>query len=317
MEVIGKLFKFVKDPIYRFEKLSSMGVLRYMSDEEWTRKYWKFLTGKELNLDNPVGFNEKLQWLKLYDRNPEYVKLVDKYKVREFVKEKVGEQYLIPLLGVWDNVDDIDVCSLPKEFVIKCNHTSGDGIYICRDKNSLNWEWLKKKIKKSMQKDYSRNCREWLYKDVERKIVVEQLMKDVDPTNISGSLIDYKFYCFNGEPKFLYVGIDDTSSGEKGELRLSFLDLDWNEPPFYRGDHRAIPYKICKPSGFDKMIDIARILSKNIPFVRVDLYWINNNIYFSELTFYPGGGHGFFSPEVWENKLGEYIQLPTIRNVNL
>lgn len=305
--------KLINNPNLIWLYLNTAGLLKSITDEKWIRLMWRSQTGKKINLDNPKGFNEKLLWLMLYDRRPEYTTMVDKYLVREYVSQKVGKQYLIPLIGVYDCAEDINFEELPNEFVLKCNHNSGDGMYICKDKLTINIPKVVETLDKAMKKNYYFAHREWPYKNVNPKIVCEKYMVDKDPLNTVGTLVDYKFYCFNGEPKFLYVGVDDISDGEKGELRLSFFDMQWNSPEFYRADHRPIPINVPKPFNFDEMVDVARRLSDQIPFVRVDLYSINGKVYFSELTFYPGAGFGFFSPEEWEDKLGDYIALPSKR----
>ena len=311
---MNNMKQVLSDPVYLFDRLSAHGAMNFLTDELWAKFKWKLMRNENLNLNNPKGFNEKLQWLKLNYRPSSYTNLVDKYKVRDYVQEKIGKEYLIPLLAVWETVNDINIDSLPNDFVIKCNHTSGDGIFVCKDKSEFDLELVKKKIRKCMKKDYSCSAREWVYKNVERKILVEKLMVDNNPSNTTGSLVDYKFYCFNGEPRFLYVGVDDFSTGEKGELRLSFLDLEWKPTPFYRADHKPIQINVNKPAKFDEMLMICRKLAEGMPFVRVDLYWINDEIKFSELTFYPGGGFGFFSPDDWEEKLGDLITLPEPQN---
>ena len=222
----------------------------------------------------------------------------------------IGEEYLVPLLGVWDDPDDIDFDSLPDQFVLKCNHNAGEGMVVCKDKSNLDIPKAKEGLRHALAKNHYNYEREWPYKNVQPRIIGEEFIVDQDPDNTAGTLIDYKFHCFNGEPKFLYVGVDDISEGKKGELRLSFFDLDWNTPPFYRTDHKPLPLAVKKPEKFDEMVEIAGKLSKGIPFVRVDLYYVNQKILFSELTFYPGAGLGFFSPEEWEMKLGDWVKLP-------
>lgn len=302
--------KVVHNPKMIFQYANAYGLLRFLSDERWNKFMWKLKIGKTLNLDNPRGFNEKVIWLKIYDQNPEYIMMVDKYLVREYIAETIGEEYLIPLLGVWENADDIDFDALPDEFVLKCNHNSGEGMCVCKDKSALNVDEVKKNIRKALKRNYYWNAREWSYKYVKPRVICEKFMKDTYTSNLSGTLLDYKFYCFNGEPKFLYVGSNDVSDGYKGEVELSFFDMNWQTPEFYRTDHKPVSFTVEKPSTFDEMVDIARKLSKGIPFIRVDLYCINGKVYFSELTIYPGGGFGLFSPEEWELKIGDWIQLP-------
>lgn len=308
--IINVLKKVARNPRLVIRYLNALGMLNFLSDKTCLMLLWWAETGTRLNLNNPIGFNEKLQWLKVYDHRPEYTKYVDKVLVRDYVKETIGEKYLVPIIGVFDNPEQIDFNLLPEKFVIKCNHNSGGGMCVCTDKSTINTKIIRDKLNKELRKNFYYENREWPYKNVVPKLLCEEFIIDKNPMNTSGTLIDYKFHCFNGEPKFLYVGTDDISSGTKGELKLSFLDLNWETPPFYRSDHEPIQTEIKKPDCLDEMIEIARKLSKGIPFVRVDLYWVNNQILFSEMTFFPGGGFGFFSPEEWEIKLGEWISLP-------
>lgn len=290
--------------------------LREMSDEDFLKRKFKENTGKELNLDNPQTFNEKLQWLKLHDRNPLYTQLVDKYRVRKYVAEKIGAEYLNNLYGVYDNFDKIDLNKLPNQFVLKCNHDCGS-IVICKDKSRFDFEKAKNQFENALRHNYYLESREWPYKNVVPKIIAEEYLEDsflsanTDIFADADGLIDYKFYCFSGVPKFLYVGFANIKNGVKRDL-LSFFDLKWNPTPFYRKDHEKFPIALDKPELFEKMIEIASILSKGIPFVRVDLFSINKRILFSELTFFPGGGYGEFYPKEYNNILGSWIELPKI-----
>lgn len=254
-----------------------------MPDEEYLKKCFKACMGEDLHLDNPKTFNEKLQWLKLYDRKPEYTMMVDKYKVREYIKEKLGEEYLIPLLGVWDKAEDIDFDKLPNQFVLKCNHNSGLGMYICKDKSKLTQKEIKvirKNLTKGLQQDYYLTGREWPYKNVPRKIIAEKYMEDE-----TGQLRDYKFYCFNGEPKIIMINSDR----EIGKTKADYFDMDFNWIDLKWGYEHAL-VKPSKPINFEKMKELAVVLSKNIPELRVDFYEVNNKIYFGELTFFDGSG---------------------------
>ncbi len=309
---IKKIAKKPKDAFLYLARL--FGYFKFLPDSVYLKYLWRVKTGTRLNLKAPQGFNEKLQWLKLYDRNPLYTSLADKYAVRDYVAKTVGEEYLIPLIGVWDKASDIDFNALPNEFVLKCTHNSGGGMCICRDKSGLDTDKVVAGLNQNLRINYFWQNREWAYKNIQPRIVAEKFMKDENPQNTSGSLINYTFYCFNGEPRFLYVRVDDTSTGKKGEARLTLLDLDWNPTPFRRGDHRQIPFAVSKPDCFDEMVRISKALAKNIPFVRVDLYEINGKIYFSEMTFYPGGGFGFFTPSEWEKTVGDWIALPNATN---
>ena len=301
-KIITKGIKYLKDSNYRFLINSSLELYNNMSDEEYLNRKFKALMGYEFDLQNPKTFNEKLQWLKLNDRKDIYTTMVDKYKVRDYVKEKLGEKYLIPLIGVWDNPNDIDFSKLPNKFVLKCNHNSGLGMCICKNKSKLNISKVKKNLKKGLKQDYYLTAREWPYKNVERKIICEKFMED---TNQSEELIDYKFMCFNGKVEYIFTCTDRFNN--EG-LKVTFFDTKWNVMPFERDYPKSVK-KINKPLNFEKMIELAEKLSKNIPFVRVDFYEINEKIYFGELTFFPGAGFEKFQPMEWDLKIGEMIDL--------
>ena len=302
--------RIIKDPKQTFFSMNEHGFFFFFPDKPFLKLMWWAETGKRLNLKNPKGFNEKLQWLKLYDRHPEYTRYADKLQVRNFVRDTIGEEHLVPLIGVWDRAEDIDFDSLPDRFVLKCNHNSGGGMCICTDKSKLDIPGVVDGLNAALKKSAFYDKREWAYKYITPKILCEKYLVDKTPGNTTGTLIGYDFYCFDGEPRFLYVRTDDISGGRKGEASMTFYDLDWKVPPFSRPDHAQVPFAVEKPECFDEMIDIARKLSKGIPFVRVDLYWVDNRILFSEMTLYPGGGNGFFSPPEWEEKIGEWIMLP-------
>lgn len=288
-------------------------VTHLIPDAMYLKLKYRMRTGKSLNLKKPSGFNEKLQWLKLHDRNPKYSMMADKAEVKKYVAECIGQEHIIPTFGVWNKFEDINFSALPEQFVLKCTHDSG-GLVICRDKSWLDMEKAKKKINKSLKTSYYWHSREWAYKDIKPRILAEQYIADPwaqqwlsQETNTEG-LVDYKFYCFHGEPKFLYVAYANLVNGEKNDL-LSFLNLDWTPAPFFREDHEQIPVLPPKPQNLDEMIQIAEKLSADIPFVRVDMYCISGKVYFSELTFCPGGGFSLFSPEEWEKRIGDFIQL--------
>lgn len=256
--------------------------------------------GKNVELENPIKFNDKLQWLKLYDRNPNYTKLVDKYEVRNFIKDKIGEKVLVPLLGVWDNFDEINFNQLPTQFVLKTSHDSG-GVIICKDKKTFDINQAKNIINKSLRSNYYYRSREWPYKNIKPKIIAEKYMED--PPN--KSLKDYKFMCFNGEPKIIQIMSDRTKNG----FNIKHYDIEWNELNIQRKSVKINPDEIKKPKDLNRMLEIARILSENIPFVRVDLYYINGDIYFGELTFYPASGFMDFANEEDDYLLGSWIEL--------
>lgn len=295
--------KYTIDPNYRFLIDSSRGRYDEMPDDQYLQRCFRACMGEDLHLDAPKTFNEKLQWLKLYDRKPEYTIMVDKYKVREYIKEKIGDEYLIPLLGVWDNAKDIDFDKLPNQFVLKCNHNSGLGMYICKDKSKLTKKQvreIRKNLTKGLQQDYYLTGREWPYKNVPRKIIAEKYMEDE-----TGQLRDYKFYCFNGEPKIIMINSDR----EIGKTKADYFDMDFHWLDFKWGYDHA-PVKPLKPKNFEKMKEFAAVLSKDIPELRVDFYEADNKIYFGELTFFDGSGFDKIEPKEWDDKLGEWIVLP-------
>ena len=296
-----KIVRLLTDRDYRFMVLSSHGLCDTMDDEEYLKRKFRAVMGRELDLENPRTFNEKLQWLKLYNRKPEYTMMVDKVLVRDYIARTIGEEYLIPLLGVWDDPDEIDFDKLPDQFVLKCNHNSGLGMCICKDKSKLDIEKVRSELRKGLKQDYYLPHREWPYKDVPRKILCEKYMGDG-----SGELKDYKFMSFGGEVKCSFVCSDRFSPGG---LRVTFFDRNWEVMPFERHYPKS-DLPIEKPHSYDKMLSLAEKLSAGIPFVRVDLYEISGHPYFGELTFFPGSGYEEFTPESWDAKLGDWITLP-------
>lgn len=283
-------------------KFCSSRVARLLSDKKFTKITYKANFYQKLNLKNPQTFNEKLQWLKLYDHNPKYPDLVDKHDVKGYVATAIGEDYIIPTIGVWDSFDEIDFDILPDQFVLKCTHDSGS-IVICRDKNTFDKKAAKKKLAKKLKRNFYWVSREWPYKKVKPRIIAEKYMED------SGSpdLKDYKFYCFNGEAKFLYLsqGLSNHATG-----RISFVSLDWEKMPFRRTDFAEFDELPPKPQNLDLMLAFCKQLSVGIPFLRVDFYEINGKVYFGELTFYPGAGLTPLKPDEWEKTLGDWIDLP-------
>lgn len=300
------LFRIIKKPSLFsgmvFQKLVSKEKLHWMSDKSFLKLRYKYLVGKRLNLKNPRTFNEKLQWLKLYDRNPEYCKLVDKYEVKKIISDTIGEEYVIPTLGVWDHFEDIDFNSLPDRFALKCTHDSGS-VVLCHDKNTFDIEAARKKITAKLKVNPFWHGREWPYKDLNPRIIAEQYMRCEN----GEELIDYKFFCFGGEPEFVYVsqGLSNHAAAS-----LSYLWMDWTRAPFYRGDFPQFDKLPDKPKTYDKMVELAKILSKDCPFARVDFYEINGKLYFGEITFYPGSGFTVYSPDGWDEKIGEWLNLP-------
>lgn len=271
----------------------------YRNDEKYLKWYYFWNMHKFPNLKCPKTFNEKLTWLKLHDKHPEYTPLVDKYAVKSYVAEKAGEKYVIPTLGVWDKVEDIDFNTLPQQFVLKTTNDSG-GILICRDKNQLNYEQAQKRLKKALRRHFYAENREYPYMDVKPRIIAEKLL-EVEPGQ---TINDYKFFCFDGEVKMLFVATDRPK-----DTRFDFFDLDFNHLPVKQG-HPLADKPIEKPEGFEEMKELARTLSQGFPHVRVDLYDINGQVYFGELTFFHFSANMPFEPEEWDYKMGEWLKLP-------
>ena len=284
-------------------RLAREGRLDSLSDKAYLKLMYRARMGKKLNLKAPKTFNEKLQWLKLYDRKPIYTTMVDKYEAKKYVAGHIGEEYIIPTLGVWDSFDEIDFDSLPNQFVLKCTHNSG-GLAICRNKE--NWDPVTKRemFERCLKKNYYFSGREWPYKNVKPQVIAETYMED--PEQPAG-LRDYKFYCFNGEPRLLYVseGLENHATA-----KISFLNADWTFAPFGRSDYRPFSQLPPKPANYERMLSLAKQLSQGIPFLRVDLYEINGKVYFSELTFSPCSGMMPFDPPEWDAICGEMITLP-------
>ena len=255
------------------------------------------------NLKTPKSFNEKLNWMKLHYDNPLAKRCVDKYEFKNYIKEKLGDGYTIPLIGVYENVNDIDFDSLPNKFVAKSTLEGGGiGVIIVRDKSRENIEDLKFKLNhylKSWQTSYYSILAKG-YEGLKPRIIIEEYMEQ-----IAGQLYDYKLYCFHGEPKLVYVATDHFPGVVS---KISFYDLDWKKLNIAYGSH-SNKQEIPKPKNFDEMVRISKILSKDFPYVRVDFYEVGNRIYVGELTFTPGGGFGQYNPREWDYKIGEYLDL--------
>ena len=301
---ISAIKKYINNPCRIFALPAARRAMSFIPDKVYLKILFYSLIGRKLNLENPKTFNEKLQWLKLYDRNPIYTKLVDKYEVRKFMASVIGEEYLIPLIGVWDKVEDIDFNILPNQFVLKCTHDSG-GIIICTDKSKLNIANVKKKLRKCLNKNFYYYGREWPYKNIKPKIICEKYMTDESGT----ALKDYKLMCFNGKVKCVFV-CSNRNSVEG--LNIDIYDMNWDLMPVQRPDSPNSGVVTPKPKTFDMMVEFAQRLSKDIPFVRVDFYEINGQLYFGELTFYPASGFEKFEPESYDYLLGSWLQLPSI-----
>ena len=278
-----------------------MTAARLLSDERYLRMIYKRHTGRRLNLDPPMTFNEKIQWLKLHDRNPLYKHLVDKLAVRDYVNSIVGESYLVPLIGVWKKPEDIDFANLPNQFVLKTTHDSG-GVLLCHDKKRFDVPGAIDMLNQHLDQDFSEFGKEWAYHDIPRCIIAEQMLGGSD----AGAPLDYKFMCFNGTVKCTFVCSERRS--ESG-LKVTFYDRNWVPLPFQR-HYPSSSIPIPRPANYQEMADIAVKLSGAIPFCRIDLYEINGRIFFGEVTLYPGGGFERFEPEEWDATLGSWLKLP-------
>lgn len=304
MKKVEQFFKLLTDKKYRFSVMTGIGFYDHYSDRRYLEKRYKIIIGRKLNLSNPQTYTEKLQWLKLYDRKEKYTILQDKLLVRDYVKETIGEEYLIPLLGAWDKGEDIDFDSLPEQFVLKCNHDCAS-VIICRDKSKLNQVNTIKKLNTCLKNDYWKYGREWAYKDIPRKIIAEEYKQDGN----NKTLTDYKLFCFDGKAKMVLAASGEAHTDER---RTDYYDLDFNPLPIIRGNIANSNIKHQKPIGFEKVVQLAEKLSQGIPFIRVDFYIIDGHPYFGEIAFYPSSGFAEFKPEEWEQRIGEWIKLPQV-----
>lgn len=307
LSILDIISKFITNKNWRIRYLDKLGFYKKMPDDLYLTKMFKVYIGKDLNLSEPKTFNEKLQWLKLHDRKLRYTSMVDKAEVKKYVKKQIGEEYIIPTLGVWDTFEEIDFERLPKQFVMKCTHDSG-GLVICRDKETFDKRAAKLKLEKFLKRDYYLTHREWPYKNVKRRIIVEKYIEDSQ----LGSLRDYKLMCFNGKVKCSFVVTERFT--EEG-IKVTFFDEEWNVMPFERHYPKS-GERISKPEKYDLMVELAEKLSDGIPFVRVDFYEVKGKVYFGEMTFYPGSGFEEFEPYEWDEKLGDWIDLTNVKENN-
>lgn len=285
-----------------FDALNYRKMLNWLPDKVFLNAAFRARFGRKLDLKNPKTFNEKLQWMKLYNRNPVYTMMVDKYLVRNYVREIIGEEYLIPLLGAWDDPDKIDFDKLPMQFVLKCNHNSGLGMCICKDKNKLDIAKVKNDLRKGIKQDYYLTGREWPYKNVPRKIIAEKYMVDESGYELK----DYKYYCFDGKVRIVMINSDRMSSLE---TKANYFDENYQPLDFVWGYENAkIPP--AKPEKFEEMKSLAEKLSEGIPHVRIDFYQTPQGIFFGEMTFFDGSGFDAIEPIEWDYKIGSWINLP-------
>ena len=272
-------------------------------DKTYLKWLFRLNMGRRLDLNNPQTFGEKMQWLKLYNRKPEYTQMVDKYEAKKYVANIIGQEYIIPTIGVWDKFDDIDFDRLPNQFVLKTTHGGGSsGVVVCKDKSTFNIKSARVKLNKSLKTCIYRNYREWPYKNVKRQIIAEEFLEAIGHEDLS----DYKFYCFNGNPMYCQV-----IRGRNTNLTIDFYDMEWNHMPFVGLNPTAENgTPIEKPHHLKKMMQLCKKLSMDIPFSRIDFYILNDKEYFGEITFFPASGLGVFRPEKWDYELGKLIKLP-------
>lgn len=301
MKARDKFIKALKNPKWGLNVIIRRYLGKLMDDETFIKCRFYLSMGYLPDLNNPKSYNEKLQWLKLNNKNDEYTKLVDKYEVKDYVKNIIGEEFIIPTLGVYNSFDEINFDILPEQFVLKSTHDSGS-VVICTSKANFNKKAAKKKLEKSLKRNYFYVGREYPYKNVKPRIIAEKYMVDESGTELK----DYKFFCFNGKCKMLFIATDRNT----GDVKFDFFDLNFVHLPFKQG-HPWATKKINKPDSYEKMIELAEILSKNFTHVRVDFYDIKGKIYFGELTFFHDSGWVPFEPNEWDYKIGEWLQLPT------
>jgi len=298
----------MKKTIYRIvRKMENDYQIHIFPDKLFLKAIYYCSFGKELDLKNPKTFNEKLQWLKLYDRKPEYVQMVDKYEAKKYVADIIGDQYIIPTYGVWDSFDEIDFNTLPNQFVLKCTHDSG-GLAICRDKSTFNIDDARNKINAALKRNFYYVGREWPYKNIKPRIIAEKYLEDKNRVVPE----DYKIYCMNGEPYYTVVFHNRFNQSE--ELSETVYDIDWNPLPVSFDNHFQVSEIIePKPNNYDELISVCKKLCSNTIQSRIDFYIVNDRIYFGEITLYTASGFQPMIPEIMDEELGKLIKLPENR----
>lgn len=302
-----KIYTLFHTPRILMKKFAGSPLFRFLPDRIALQIQYRNIFLKKLNLENPETYSEKLQWLKLYNRRPEYTTMVDKYAVKEYVKEKIGKKYIIPTYGVWERFDDIDFDLLPDRFVLKCTHGSGDTV-ICRNKADFDKTAAKKRLTKSLKTDYYKISREWPYKNVPRRIIAERLLQVSNSPDSTGSVTDYKFYCFHGKPELLLVATE--RNHENHTAKFDFFDMQGNRCNLKKDAGMNSYADNLIPKSFEEMKTLARKLSEGIPHARVDFFEEYGRPLFGEVTLLPAAGYSHFEPELWDKKLGDLIHLP-------
>lgn len=300
--MLDKFCLMLKNPKLILLYIMKNKPFHYLSDQTYLKIKYYLIMNQKLDLNEPSTFNEKLQWLKLFNRNSVFTDLVDKYEVRKFIEQEMGKEYLIPLYGVYDSFEQINFDNLPNKFVLKPTHTSGN-VYICKDKEKIDYKVLKKEVNSWLKREYFWIHREWPYKNVKPRIIIEKFMENRDHSDLK----DYKLMVFNGKVNCTLV---ISNRNKNDEINADFFDINWHHLPFGRPDREFSNVEIKKPENYNKMIYFAEKLSKKIPFVRVDFYEIDGKLFFGEMTFYPGAGFEKFDPEASDKYLGELLTLP-------
>lgn len=296
-----KIVRYLTHPYLIKYRMAGKGLLN-MEDAKFLNIQYEEMMGYKMDFSNPCTFDEKLNWLKLHDRNPLYIKLVDKFEVKKYVGDLIGSNYLIPTLGVYDNFEEIDFDNLPNQFVMKATHDSG-GVYIVKNKSQLDFNAARKALTHSLKRNFFYACREWPYKYVPPRIIVEQYMED----GKTRELRDYKFYCFNGTVHAVLVAANRQNKDQ--ELTFDYYDSTFKKLNLTNHWHPNSKDIIDKPISFDKMVGLASKMSKGFPHVRIDFYEVNGKIYFGEYTFYDMGGYLILSPDSWSQEWGDLIDL--------
>lgn len=296
------LKKWADNPWKIADSFSRRGWLNWLPDKVYLSLMYRASFNNKMNWKAPKTFNEKLQWLKLYDRNPSYCEMVDKYAAKEYAARRIGSEYIVPALGgPWESFEEIDFDRLPNQFVLKTTHDCG-GVFICKDKKSIDFQAAKAFLEKHLRRDYYLTCREWPYKNVKPRIFAEEYLSALED-----DLKDYKFFCFNGVPRLMFIASERQS--KESETKFDFYDMDFNHLPIVNGHPNAS--KVAdKPQNFERMKDLAAVLSAGIPHVRVDFYECHGRLYLGELTFSHWGGFVPFEPAAWDETLGSWLVLP-------
>ena len=276
---------------------------RLLPDKLYLSLAYRYFFGKKIDWDNPKTYNEKLQWIKVYDHNPRYTKLVDKYESKLELEKIIGKEFIVPYYGVWDAYEEIPFEELPQKFVLKCTHDSGS-VFIINDKNNINYIELRNKINGAMKKNFYWLCREWPYKNIRPRIIAEYLLED------DQGILDYKVFSFNGKARALFVASD--RNNKDTETKFDFYNIDF-EPMNIINGHPNSGKVINKPRNFSKMIEIAEVITRGIPQARIDFYEVDSKLYVGEVTMFHWGGFKKFEPDCWDEIFGDWIDLGCLR----